>query len=88
LLDLNMHGMSGDETLTAIRALLPDVPAIVATGQDIDTLRSRDANSPWNRHLQKTFRLKYLADALNTVLEPNSSTVGKSSGSGGRFQGY
>ncbi len=64
ILDLNMPGMGGAATLPALRALLPDVPVLLATGRPDQTALALAQANPGVKLLPKPFRLEDLQNLL------------------------
>ncbi len=64
LCDLNMRGMDGWETLTAIRALRPGLPAILASGYDEARVMAGDHPERPQAFLGKPYNLNSLREAL------------------------
>ncbi len=62
LTDLTLPGMSGDEMLARMRARIPDLPAIVASGYPYQP-------SGKTRSLQKPFLPKMLAEQIEQLLK-------------------
>jgi CheY-like chemotaxis protein len=46
LLDLSMPGMNGWETLSALRALRPDIPVVLASGYEAQVLQTDHPDRP------------------------------------------
>lgn len=68
ILDLNMPGMSGLETLARIRLLRPELPILVATGFREEGLEDALAQHTGITLLLKPFELDHLAAKLREVL--------------------
>ncbi|MCE5334129.1 MAG: PAS domain S-box protein [Desulfobacteraceae bacterium] len=67
LLDQSMPGMSGWETLAALRALRSDLPVILASGYDeAQVMRGEHSEQP-QAFLHKPFRMKDLEAALDAA---------------------
>jgi CheY-like chemotaxis protein len=64
LTDLTLPGMNGEEMLTRMRARVPDLPAIVASGY------FHTASGDRTRSLQKPFLPKMLAQQIEELLKP------------------
>jgi DNA-binding NtrC family response regulator len=58
ILDMNMPGMSGAETLPLILALYPGLPVIMATGYSEQEIAPLLAQHPEATSLRKPFSLK------------------------------
>jgi signal transduction histidine kinase len=67
VLDLNMPGLPGPDTLDRIRALRPDLPVLVATGQRDPATMARILGVPRVDVLDKPFLLAELRKALARV---------------------
>ena len=68
LLDINMPGLGGIETLTAVRAIAPDVQVIMLSGQnDLDCAKQSLAYGAFD-YITKPFGLSYLAESIETAL--------------------
>ena len=65
LLDHSMPGLSGVETLRALRGLAPDLPALIITGFPDDAGVYADADGV----LQKPFSLDGLVTAVQALLD-------------------
>jgi two-component system, OmpR family, KDP operon response regulator KdpE len=67
ILDVNMPGLGGDETLRRLRALRPTLPVLLATGRvDQAALNLVDANS-FITLLSKPFGIKELEQHLRLL---------------------
>lgn len=64
ILDVNMPGMDGVETLTRLRALRPDLPVLLATGFVDDRIPTILARSGHVRLLKKPFKMSELQQVL------------------------
>jgi signal transduction histidine kinase len=71
ILDLNMPGLPGLETLDRIRALRPELPVLVATGQRDPATLARIRAVPRVEALDKPFRLADLARELARIAPGN-----------------
>jgi signal transduction histidine kinase/ActR/RegA family two-component response regulator len=69
LLDLTMPRLGGWETLAALRALEPGVPAILASGYEEAQVMGGQRPEQWVTFLQKPFEWAELQGALERVLE-------------------
>ncbi len=67
LLDYNMPGMNGEETLAAIRAFLPTISAVLSTGYSPEDIGLDLSDGVWDRIVQKPFRLENLSQALGAL---------------------
>lgn len=70
LLDLTMPGMSGMETLAALRKLNPELPAIVMSGYSATDPRVDLKEATINAFLQKPFDLNDLLQKVSAALPP------------------
>ena len=70
LLDLNMPGMDGEQTLTRIRAIDPDLPVIICSGYSERELRHRFEGRTVNGYLQKPFHLAAIRQKVSAALRP------------------
>jgi PAS domain S-box-containing protein len=68
LLDLNMPGLDGRQTLDAIRRMHPDLPVVITSGYSESELRSRFERSRISGFLQKPFRARALSDKVAEVV--------------------
>ncbi len=68
LTDLSMQGMSGWETLAALREIRPDLPAILSSGYDEAHVMSGDHKELPQAFLHKPYTKDDLENALNRVL--------------------
>lgn len=64
ILDMNMPGMDGKETLAQIRLLHPTLPVLLATGRIDETVLTLVADNENVALLPKPFQLKDLAKAI------------------------
>jgi PAS domain S-box-containing protein len=64
ILDLNMPGLGGAETLPRLRALRPDLPVLVATGRPDQQAQALVETYPRVSLLAKPFMIKDLAEHL------------------------
>jgi two-component system cell cycle sensor histidine kinase/response regulator CckA len=67
LLDLTMPGMTGEQTLRALKAIVPEVPVIVLTGYTEDEARLSFVQGAIARFLTKPFIRDELVEALEAV---------------------
>ncbi|MCB9671080.1 MAG: response regulator [Alphaproteobacteria bacterium] len=65
VLDMTMPGMSGLETMTALRAIQPTLPIVLVSGYSEDEVPALDSGV----FLQKPYTLKQLTRALDEVLD-------------------
>jgi CheY-like chemotaxis protein len=70
LLDLTMPGMSGEETLKALRAVNREVPIMLTSGYNSREISARfgEDETP-DGFLQKPFTVTTLADRLREILD-------------------
>jgi CheY-like chemotaxis protein len=67
--DLSMPGMNGWETLRALRAMRPDLPAVLASGYDEAQVVSPDPGERVQAFLFKPYQKADLREALGRALE-------------------
>jgi len=70
LLDIEMPGMNGVETLQRIRAIDPAIPVIMVTGTESTRLAGDVIKSGAFSYLPKPVRLQYLEHIVATALHP------------------
>jgi PAS domain S-box-containing protein len=68
LLDFNMPGMNGEQTLDAIREIRPDLPVLISSGYSDFEIRARFAGRVVAGFLQKPFRADALSRTVSGVL--------------------
>ena len=68
LLDMTMPGMNGIDTLARLRAVRPDVRAILSTGYDEHTTMSELADQRPVGFLKKPYTVSALSAAVQGVL--------------------
>lgn len=68
LCDLTMPGMTGWETITALRTLSPDLPVVLASGYDEGQVMADDHPHRPDAFLHKPFFLKELGAAIRQAL--------------------
>ena len=69
LTDLSMPGMNGWGTLSALRAIQPDIPVILSSGYDeTHALTGNHVDQP-QAFLRKPYQLKSLKEALEKALK-------------------
>ena len=68
LVDLMMPRLRGDEVLSAVRSLRPDMPVILASGYSETEVRDRYEVASASAILQKPFRREQLEQVLRAVL--------------------
>jgi CheY-like chemotaxis protein len=68
LLDFNMPGLNGEQTLDAIRSIRSDLPVVICSGYSDAELRSRFGDKGVAGFLQKPFRAEVLADKVSSLL--------------------
>lgn len=71
VLDLTMPRLDGDRALERMRAVRPQLPALVLTGFLVEEVRDRMRHGPPIGFLQKPFTMRGLADALWELLGPS-----------------
>ena len=64
LLDVRMPGISGMDTLSKIKALLPDTKVIMVTAMDDDTLMTEAKSRGASDYITKPFSFDYLEGAV------------------------
>ena len=69
LLDLNMPGTGGVETLARIREIRPDIHVIMMTGGSSEETRSALGANLVQGYLMKPFRLSHLKEAVGFILD-------------------
>lgn len=70
ILDMNMPGIGGAETLVRIRSLLPTVPVLLSTGRADQSALNVVAAHPYVMLLAKPFGLKDLKLGIERILNP------------------
>ncbi len=70
LLDLNMPGMNGEQTLARIRDIDPDLPVIICSGYSERELRQRFEGRPVSGYLQKPFHPGAIREKVAALLRP------------------
>jgi len=68
LLDLNMPGMGGKETLRQIRKLHPELKVIVLSGYSADTLDAQDPLLRYDGFVRKPYQFQALCAEIKRVL--------------------
>jgi CheY-like chemotaxis protein len=68
ILDLTMPGMSGWETLEALRALRPDIPVVLASGYDEAKVMEGKRTELPQAFLHKPYSMADLKGALDAAL--------------------
>ncbi len=68
LCDLSMPRMDGWETLNALRKIVPDLPVILASGYNEETMMQGDHPELPQAYLTKPYRRDLLCEALQTAL--------------------
>ena len=68
LLDLNMPGLDGEQTLHAIRRINPDLPIVICSGYSEMEVRSRLRDEIVNGFLQKPFDFRALTSKVSELL--------------------
>ena len=72
LLDVRMPGISGIETLSKLKALLPDIKVIMVTALDDDTLMAEAKARGAVDYITKPFSFDYLEGVVMRKLGPTS----------------
>ncbi len=75
--DLTMPGMNGWQTLRALRAMRPDLPAILARGYDEAQVTSSDREELAQAFLFKPYQTADLREALGRALETAEQPLAK-----------
>jgi CheY-like chemotaxis protein len=73
LLDMNMPGLGGARTLPLLRALLPTVPVLLATGRADQAALALVESSNHVTLLARPFGLKELQEQLGSLPLPSGS---------------
>jgi two-component system, cell cycle sensor histidine kinase and response regulator CckA len=73
ILDLTMPGMNGWETLEALRALRPDIPAVLASGYDMATAMEGKRAELLHAFLHKPYSMAELKAAIGVTVEKSSA---------------
>ena len=68
LMNLTMPGMDGVEASRRLRALRPDVPVLLTTGYNPETVRERDGGADQDGILTKPFTRAQLLDAMKAAI--------------------
>ncbi|MFP4501507.1 MAG: response regulator [Candidatus Hydrogenedentota bacterium] len=68
MLDLNMPGMDGEETLGALRAINPGVRTVISSGYTPLEVAAHLTQPPPSEYLQKPYKLAMLRQTLKNVL--------------------
>jgi two-component system cell cycle sensor histidine kinase/response regulator CckA len=68
LLDLNMPGLDGEQTLQAIRRINPDLPVVICSGYSETEIRRRFSDNTVNGFLQKPFDFRALTGKISEWL--------------------
>lgn len=68
LLDVNMPGMSCNDTVGAVRAAAPTLPIVLCSGLTGEEAELREARTQTQGFLQKPFRFQELLDAIESAL--------------------
>jgi DNA-binding response OmpR family regulator len=75
VLDGQMPGLSGEQTLGAIHALQPNLPVLFCSGFDVEAIRGRLSDCLHVRFLDKPFTMDEFYEQLETLeahLQPTS----------------
>jgi CheY-like chemotaxis protein len=70
-IDRQMPGMSGEETINALRQTLPDLPVIFASASH-DPLIDQSSGKSDCAYLHKPFGMKQLSDLIGHLLYPDA----------------
>jgi two-component system chemotaxis response regulator CheY/two-component system response regulator MprA/two-component system nitrogen regulation response regulator GlnG len=68
ILDMNMPGLGGSETLSRLRVLRPDVPVLLATARTDETALNLIKSHPHVTLLSKPFSVGEFKQYLGTVM--------------------
>jgi two-component system cell cycle sensor histidine kinase/response regulator CckA len=64
MIDLTMPGMNGIDSLRALRAIRPDLPAVLSSGFAEEQITERFGETGFSVFLQKPFTFDQFADAI------------------------
>jgi CheY-like chemotaxis protein len=79
LLDLNMPGMSGSETLTGLRRISARVPVAIISGYSEQEISARFDGMEELRYIQKPFTAATLANSVGGILAATARTSERAS---------
>ncbi len=68
LLDVNMPGLSAEETFSALRGMRPDIPIIIGSGRYPDELLARLPPGSVSSVATKPYRIKELVQHIQAAL--------------------
>ena len=68
LLDANMPGLNGAETLAQLRAMQPQLPVLLCSGSSLADFSHLLEQQPRTGFLSKPFRIQQLASAISALL--------------------
>ncbi len=69
LLDMTMPGMTGEDTIRALRAIRPGASVILMSGYSESEVSNRFAEHALSGFIQKPFELRVLREAIDRVLD-------------------
>ncbi len=72
ILDMKMPGMSGVECFRKLKAVKPDIRALLSTGYSIDEERQSLLNEGFTGIIQKPYVSSQLAQAVQAILPPDA----------------
>jgi len=73
IIDVIMPGLSGQEILSALKAINPHVKVILTSGYNLDALVSSSLSEGICDFLQKPFRIEDIAQKVRQVLDERSA---------------
>lgn len=69
IVDMHMPGLSGIETCRAIRKLRPEIPILLISGLQEETLKEEPIRELVDGFIQKPFRVDHLRQQVERVLD-------------------
>lgn len=69
LLDMNLPGMTGLDTLRKLREIREDIPCVLSSGQPESGLGVRDQFGDRTAYLEKPYRAQVLIDVIDKLLK-------------------
>jgi two-component system, cell cycle sensor histidine kinase and response regulator CckA len=73
IVDMNMPGMNGKQTMQSFREIDASVPVLLASGHSADEMREAHGDAGFAGYLQKPFQIALLAASVKRVIESNDS---------------